>query len=83
VEQPLKFGSANEQFDVQIDTSLKLQTIEGFGACFNELAFQNPDDSIVLIAHSGEEREFKIKIGTKVLSPKLKAGSFNTLLISL
>jgi len=47
------------------------------------LAFQNPDDSIVLIVHSGEEREFNIKIGTKVVSPKLKAGSFNTLLISL
>lgn len=46
------------------------------------LAFQNPDESIVLVLQSEKEREFKIKIGTKAISPKLKAGSFNTLLIS-
>ena len=46
------------------------------------LAFQNPDESIVLVVYSEEERELKIKIGTELISPKLKAGSFNTLLIS-
>ncbi len=38
-EQPLKLGVSTEQFDVQTDTSQKLQTIEGFGACFNELGW--------------------------------------------
>lgn len=46
------------------------------------LAFQNPDKSLVLVIHSDTDRELKIKVGDKMIAPKLKAGSFNTLVVS-
>jgi glucosylceramidase len=49
---------------------------------FNDLlAFQNPDKSIVLVIGSDEDKALNIKIGLKMLSPKIKAGSFNTFVI--
>jgi glucosylceramidase len=38
-EKGVKLSLINAEYDVLIDTSLTLQTIEGFGACFNELGW--------------------------------------------
>jgi len=47
----------------------------------NILAFQNPDNQIVIVVYndSDTEKKLSIKIGDKTLSPTLKAKSFNTL----
>jgi len=47
----------------------------------NLLAFKNTDQSIVLVIQSLKEKEIKIKIGSQMITPKLKAGSFNTIFI--
>jgi glucosylceramidase len=48
-ETGLEFMSTSSSADVTIDTTVKFQTIEGFGACFNELGWTSlsklkPDD---------------------------------------
>lgn len=53
------------------------------GAYTNMLAFQNPDQSVVVVAQNdgNEDRTVRIKVGRQTLAPVLKANSFNTLLL--
>ena len=53
------------------------------GAYTNLLAFQNPDKSVVVVAQNdgSEDRIVRFKIGQKTVAPRLKAHSFNTLLL--
>jgi glucosylceramidase len=53
------------------------------GELKNLLAFKNPDKSIVIVMQndSKTDKMVKLKIGNKLISPLLKADSFNTLII--
>jgi len=53
------------------------------GTFNNLLAFINPDKSIVVIAcnDTAEDKVVHIKVGDKMISPLLKAGSFNTIVV--
>jgi glucosylceramidase len=57
--------------------------LETTGTNDNLMAFVNPDRSIVLVVRNGERSDKKIiiKIGSKEISPVLKADSFNTLIV--
>jgi len=49
----------------------------------NMLAFKNPDSSIIIILQNDDpaDKTVTLKIGDKMISPLLKADSFNTLII--
>lgn len=49
----------------------------------NIIAFQNPDQSIVLVVHndSTSDKLVRIQVGKLTIAPVLKGDSFNTLLI--
>jgi glucosylceramidase len=53
------------------------------GAYTNLLAFQNPDQSVVLVAQNdgSADRTVRVKVGRQTLAPVFKANSFNTLLL--
>lgn len=53
------------------------------GAFADLLAFQNPDQSVVIMAQNegAENRPLRIKVGGQVLAPVLAGNSFNTLLL--
>jgi glucosylceramidase len=57
--------------------------LETGGTFANLLAFVNPDTSIIVIACNDEKADkiVKIKVGNKMISPLLKADSFNTFVI--
>jgi glucosylceramidase len=57
--------------------------LETNGKFTNLLSFINPDKSIVIVVQneSAEDKVVGIKAGDKIISPLLKADSFNTFLI--
>jgi glucosylceramidase len=57
--------------------------LETTGEFNNLLAFINTDKSIVVVAQneSDQDKVLRIKVGSKIISPLLKPGSFNTFLM--
>jgi glucosylceramidase len=53
------------------------------GAFANLLAFQNPDKSVVVVAHNDTNaaQPMRLRVGTRTLAPVLPANSFNTLVL--
>jgi glucosylceramidase len=51
----------------------------------NMLAFQNPDGQIVIVVYNSEDSDqvMRIKIGDKMITPKLSSKSFNTFAINI
>ncbi|WP_375434911.1 glycoside hydrolase family 30 beta sandwich domain-containing protein [uncultured Hymenobacter sp.] len=53
------------------------------GVFTNLLAFENPNKSVVVVAHndSSQDRTVRLTVGQQTVAPVLKAHSFNTLLL--
>jgi glucosylceramidase len=49
------------------------------------LAFQNPDGKVIVVIYndSDTDRTYKIKVGDKMVTPKLSSKSFNTITINI
>lgn len=54
------------------------------GTFNNMLAFKNPDNSIIIVAQNegDADKTISIKVGDKIISPLLKADSFNTFVVN-
>jgi glucosylceramidase len=49
------------------------------------MAFQNPDGQIILVIYNDKDtdRVMRIKIGDKMITPKISSKSFNTIAINI